>query len=488
MPLQVGVAKKENRMKMIRIIATGMILQLACITSAKVSVVNLPEQENIVDLSKNAMMQRHLVEGLLESGIPIKFITPAEAKEYFASYLKQKYGEQKADELMKKYFTDKYLGLSKEKEEEKLTPSELVEKDRSLISHIDSMMYSGRPERDFPTMEEASQRWRIQTRFLTPEQVYTGFVNSEQTGLRAKNLKQSGLDTLEKYKEAYPEKAEAIFSPKYFGVPANPEERKKYFLENTLTILNPALVKSIYEAAKRIMQVTQPGDYIVIFGNTPYFVGTALQKIAGNSRKIIIFPFSGSPNRQRPRNLLAPQDLVTKERLAHLKQRLEKVGLGPNNKDLSQHAVYFVDVLATGAGPAYVLEELLRMFKEAGKPIPNFNIIALNNIVIDNPEDQRNAMIAQQNAADGQRLTFYFPSINDTHFTIDGQVVYLQGHGRLDNLPYKELRMLPEYNAAYWLPQYDYLLHKPLTKIQKILLEYVNTNLDELIKKDKSKQ
>jgi hypothetical protein len=243
------------------------------------------------------------------------------------------------------------------------------------------------------------------------------------------------------------------------------------------------------------MNVTKQGDYIIIFGNTPYFVGRALQKIASNKpndsnyRVIIEFPFSGSPNSQR--NLATSKDLVTQSRLDHLKKRFKKVGLDPDNKQLQNHSVYFIDVIASGGGLAYVIEELLREFKQADIPIPNFNIIILNKINItvgegltDNATNEKNSRIAKKSAGDGQHLTLFFPSKYNPHFSVDSQIIYLEGHHLLDDLPSNQWRVFPENNAAYWQPEYDYRFTLPKSKGIQALFEFFDTNINNLIQKD----
>lgn len=348
------------------------------------------------------------------------------------------------------------------------------------------MLQYGSPGRE-GSMEKARKRWNIQTLFLTPQEVFDAFAN------RIYSFK-IPIKNFEEYKQKYPEQAEAIFSTKYFGIPEDPLERKNYFLQNSLAFFNQSLIEGIYNVAKKIMATTKQSDYIVIFGNTPYFVGRALQKLISsdpsnpNHRTLIEFPFSGSPNRARALNFPDYRNFVTEDRLVHLQERLKLAGLTPENKDLQKNSVYFVDVIASGAGLAYVIEDLLRTFAKAEVPAPNFNIITLNKINIDNPDDTRNAKIADKNANDGDHLTLYFPSKEDLHFSIDANVIFLKGHTLLDQLPSHDWRIFPEYNAAYWQSEYDYLLHKPQQKFTKTLLEYFDTNIDALMHKNEKNE
>lgn len=286
---------------------------------------------------------------------------------------------------------------------------------------------------------------------------------------------------------------EDVFGPKNFGFPEDKESRKELFLGQPLYFLNRELIENIYDGAKRIMKLSKQGDYLVAFGNTPYFVGHALEKLSSPSkasphhRNIIKFPFSGAPNRQRQGNFLKVDDLVTQERLDHLNKRLKKDGLSPENNELRKQDTYFIDVIGSGAGIAYTTEEILRNFKKQGLDLPNFHVVSINKINNNNEEDQRNALIAKSNADASGKNMFYFPNVQNTHFTIQAHEVHISGHTALDMLPSEHLRMFPEYNAAYWEDQHDYLLTQEKSTIAKTLLEYFDLHLDFLMEQDKKK-
>jgi len=447
----------------------------------KVTIINLPSESNVVHDVFKTSVSHYLVSDLenLFNGHSdrIHYLTSAEAHKYLTDYVKQKYGDERAKELIDRFFNNRYFGEEKELEK---TPEEIAAQDPYMFTHILNMMTLGVPGHE-RTMENAKKRWSLETLFLTPEEVFNALKKNKSRGWRIP----ADIHNFEEYKKQFPDKA-AIFSES-FNIPQDPAQRKEYFLQHPLGFLTQSLIADIYEAAQKIMAATRQGDYIVIFGNTPYFVGRALQKMISldshnhNYRKIIEFPFSGAPNAIREFPKL--KDLVTQERLDYLKKRLEVSGLSPHNKDLEKHSVYFVDVIATGSGLAYLIEELLRMFKQAHMNIPDFNIISLNKIDITNKEDPRNARIADRNANDGEHLTFYFPTKQEPHFSIDAQVIYLPGHGLLDMLPSEAWRIFPEYNAAYWQPEYDYLLNYRKKKLPKMLLEFFDTNLEHLMKK-----
>lgn len=454
---------------------------------AEISRLNVPKEPNVVNLEHiekypgiESTIKKSL-DYLFRYKNPVEGFTTSEAKKYLSDFVKKEYGQEQGKELINTYFTDEYFMHPEEKKTVQQTPSEIADEDPFLFGHITNMLMYGIPGSE-GTMEKARERWSPSVLLLSPREVFNAFINSWQGHkIPIKNFGE--------YKKKFPEQAEAIFSEKYFGIPEDPEKRKEYFLQQPFGFFTQELVKNIYTVAQRIMNATQPGDYIIIFGNTPYFVGRALQKLVSkdpsdqNFRQIIIFPFSGSPNRvMLMRTMASPlKNIVTPERFVHLKQRLTAVGLTPKNEDLNKHGVYFVDVIASGSGPAYVIEELIRMFQQAGKKIPDFSIISLNKIDLEN---ERNALIAEQNADDGQKLKLYFPTHEKRpHFAIDAQVIYLDGHTELDLLPSDEYRILPEYNAVYWQPEFDYLLDQPKTRVQKILLEFFDTNLEYIMQK-----
>src|SRR5690606_16408559 len=150
--------------------------------------------------------------------------------------------------------------------------------------------------------------------------------------------------------------------PKNIGLPEDESERKKYFETQYIGFLNEEMCERIYVAGKKILDLTEAGDNVVFFGNTPYFVGHVFKQLEGSAQRTVIqFPFSGSPNKIRPGNFPKPEDYVTEERLAHLQGRMKKEGLWPGSDLLAPgKTTYIVDVYGSGAGPAYLMEELLR--------------------------------------------------------------------------------------------------------------------------------
>jgi hypothetical protein len=473
---------------------------------SEVHIVNLPQESNIVDISKIDGMKRDLDDLFNGEEERIEYLTPKEARHYFSDYVREKYGLRESIRLINQFFNKKYFGEPVKEVEEK-TSQQIAKEDPYLFSHISNALKSkdNAPGHE-RTMENAKKRWNIETLFLTPKEVFEALPNYIILPIKTakgtsdeyekdlfEDLYKTNTESFEEFKKKYPEKAEAIFSTKFF-IPVEPLARENYLLHNSLGFFDQELVEDIYTVAKKIMAATKPGDYIVIFGNTPYFVGRALQKLSSKNpddddyRVVIEFPFSGSPNRMRAFNPHDKRDIVTKERLGHLQKRLRAVGLSPENKDLENHSIYFVDVIASGGGISYVVEEILKSFIAEDSFIPDINVIVLNNIDIENPADNRNALIADKNAQDGEHVTLFFPSKDKTHFTVDAQVIYLPRHGALDMLPSKEWRIFPEYNAAYWQPNYDYLLKLPEKKFTKILLDFFDSNLKNIMKKKSEKE
>lgn len=281
-----------------------------------------------------------------------------------------------------------------------------------------------------------------------------------------------------------------IFSDTYFGLPETANEREEYYLKNDISYLSQDNIDSVYEAALKILALTKQNDNIVIFGNSPYFIGRTLKLMIesepGIKRNIIEFPFSGSPNRTRAGgNFPDIRNLVTPERLSHLKARLSKAGLMADQADaLSRVSTYFVDVIASGSGPAYVLETILRDFKEKNiTEIPDFRLISLNEITLDD-DDPRAKSIAKQDGGDGDEIALYLPSLDKPYFKIPTHIVYMKGHSVFDLIPSKSLRALPEYNASYWTKEYDYLLTQEPPYHMQILFDHFDTNIKDRLAKD----
>lgn len=471
------------------IIAT--CLATLAITVHSTEIVDLPQESNIIPLKpKSSLLQSTLDRAIedAQKGIPaswgqITFATINEGKTYFSDYLIEKLGPEEAERIAPIFLSDVYFALDLPAYSQLLTASEIFWEDPYVSTHISNMLDYGSPGRE-GTMEAAKKRWNPKTHFLTPKEVFMAVARHDIYG-RSIEIKD-----FNEYKAAYPEKVETIFSSRYFGIPEEEHEKIDYFLNNSLGFFTHELVNAVYQGAKKIMDFSNQGDNIVIFGNTPYFVGRALSFLisndvsAPNHRTLIELPFSGAPNRVRERSFPTTKNIVTAERLAHLKKRLSKLGLSSDNLELQNQQTHFVDVIGSGSGIAYVIEELLRDFKTAGISVPYFDIFCMNKINIHNEDDKRNASIAEQNAEDGEQIMISLPSLQDTHFRIPMRITYVEGHGHLDMLPSEEWRVFPEYNPVYWQDEYDHLLEKEHPHHIKVLFDYFDTNIKDLMSKE----
>jgi hypothetical protein len=146
---------------------------------------------------------------------------------------------------------------------------------------------------------------------------------------------------------------------------------------------------------------------------------------------------------------------------------------------------YFIDVVGSAAGFAYVAEEILRDFHNAGLDAPNLLLMTMNRLNIDRHDDGRNSMIAKENPDQNGHTILYLPSVDDTRFITLSKEVYVKSHMRLDMLSDNGMRGYPEYNASYWQEEYDSdLLSKEeephYSKTMQILLEYFDYNIQSL--------
>jgi len=302
--------------------------------------------------------------------------------------------------------------------------------------------------------------------------------------------------TLESFKEVYlienqkPERTfeqhvEDLFGPENFGIPQDPDQRLSHFLSHQISFLDQEMIANNMIVANRILAMTSPGDNIIIFGNTPYFVGRALQLIGASDeskkRNVIEFPFSGAPNQLRDILSFSPHDGVTPDRLAHLQQRLRQHGLMSDNPELSKKKTFFVDVIGSGGGIAYTLETILCDFKQNKRePFPDFEVISLNEFSF--TTNPKNASVASTEGKDGEKVQLTFPSKAAPHFSVDCHVVYLPGHGVLDRIPdqFPDVRIFPKYNAAFWNSEYDYLLTQEPQSHIKIMLDHFDENIKNM--------
>jgi hypothetical protein len=475
----------EGKMRLGIVLTKFVVLSVlsSALLAGKVEVIDLPDERNTIQLSPTNPLFKNSLDNLIDFAKkdrrPLSFerigsVTIEEAKTHFLDYASEKLGNDQV--ALSRLFTSDFFGP--EKMETITTPEQIANNDGYLFGHIANMLTDGSPGRE-KTMEKAKERWSLAAQFLSAEEVARAFTNRPSYGKRFK------------YEDII--KNENVFNSKYFGVPEDENERKSHFLTNSIGFLTPEFIMGIYQGAQKIMKMTQPGDRIVIFGNSPVFVGRALNHLLSkdesheNYRHLINFPFSGAPNGEREGSIKKLKDIVTPERHKHLKERMRSVGLHVENGDLLKGVTYFVDLVASGSGIAYVAEDLLRDFKIASKEYPELHVITMNEIDISNEaEDSRNASIADKSAKDGESLWFSFPSKENTHFKIQAAVAFVPGHARLDMLPSSDWRIFPEYNAMYWQPCFDELLTAELPRHKKMILEYFDTHIQKLMSEGKN--
>lgn len=292
--------------------------------------------------------------------------------------------------------------------------------------------------------------------------------------------------------EEYEQTDKATLKPelfsKYFTFPETVEERSAYYRTHAVSFLTQEMIRDTLSVARKIIAQTTPEDRVIIFGNTPYFIGRALDHLISLSDtpapKVIYLPFSGAPNIRSARNAGGwHKDMVTAERLEHFKGRLTQAGLMADNKEMLKGTTYIVDVIGGGSGPSFTMETILRDFQEkASEAVPNFEVISINRFVKD---EERHHMIASKFAEDGEHLELSFPSKEHPKFKVPAQVMYLPGHVALDFVPDKCMatRIVPKYNPCFWSSEYDYLLEAPVSSIGQILLDHFDENLKALTEK-----
>lgn len=474
-----------------------------------VEILHLPNQDNALSEAEIVKMHSKELLSILnyvrnkEKGPKpekVKYLSLEEAKLYFRSYLEKSLTpEEEKQGLLEEILSPEFISeeapfdepMPKEKEAALVQDNFKQFLATSFFNAVNdySTAKSAEDKESIKKSFEAQRaRVKINTLLADPKDLYEMFKNSH--GWLPKRLREDPHgENYAKYREGI----EEFFSYKYFGIPKNPAERKQHFLTHDLGLMSQKLVHSVYQGAKRMMSLTGPGDTFIIFGNTPYFVGRALNFLISTDlkspmyRKIIEFPFSGSPNRSRPGNYADNRNWVTPLRLTHLRARLKKAGLGSENESLLKHEAYFIDDVATGSGIAYAGEEILRDFKAAGKPTPHLHVMTMNKMDVEGKNDvhMRNATIAKMDRDATGHTTLYFPSLQDTHFTIDSQEVFIAGHGKLDNLPSNDWRVFPEYNPMYWQHTYEGRLTRPHSEHTQLLLDYFDENIRALMEHER---
>ncbi|MCE3230859.1 MAG: hypothetical protein K0R52_787 [Alphaproteobacteria bacterium] len=267
-----------------------------------------------------------------------------------------------------------------------------------------------------------------------------------------------------------------FFSNAHFGIGQKVQQIQYPENFKPECLLDSNMISNIGSTAQRIFKNTRQGDMLVAFGSTPFLIYRALTHLVShdpsdeNHRQLVTFPFSGSPNAIRG-GMIDKKDRVTPERLLHLRTRMDKAGLILDN--MATRTTYFIDMICTGGGLAYVMDEIITVSKEEGKPIPRMATISINEI--DRSIDGHSG-IARTEATDGQKIRFYFPNHEQPCFAVDNFVVALEGYLILDITPTSPLRIVPPFNPIFWNASYDWLLTQGMSdNQQKLLAHFDNT-------------
>jgi hypothetical protein len=166
---------------------------------------------------------------------------------------------------------------------------------------------------------------------------------------------------------------------------ASPDHESCLFLDHQT-------VDECYQTAIRIMDMTKQGDYLLVFGNTPFFVGRALEYLVSRittdktHRIVVCIPFSGTPNTDRESARLGGdlqpgiKNYVTMARYNTYFQFLQQIipGLSTicqflgkrriprekrieNNNSLKEPVVYIIDSITGGSGAAFLARILFHV-------------------------------------------------------------------------------------------------------------------------------
>ncbi|MEH0002316.1 MAG: hypothetical protein V6Z78_01920 [Holosporaceae bacterium] len=488
-------------------------------------IISIPAQPNLIPSEKMThifllMRQRHIQSFLKGGDFSFTFsrhclLTPEEARLYGESLFKseaQKRGlsEEACAAKANIYFSCKNFGLAPIKAEDH-TPKGIWGREHSATKHLMGMMRDGSPGFE-GTLEKATKRWHLETMLLTPEQAYdqvskkTTYCTVQHYCYDAPFDEEWTFEDMQtppykkrpfkEFQHAFPIQA-AAFSDQYFlgkiFQEPDPAKRQAGLLQASFGIMNAKNVNHFIKVAHQIMALSDTGDTFVIFGCSPYFVGRALEHVCGQKgpasiRNVVFFPFSGSPNHSRLGSLQTDADNVTESRYHHLQNRLKNAGLTSANPALNDHTIHFVDVIGSGAGPAFVMEEILRDFQKAHMAPPQLHVCSLNAFVPQNdvtPVSQdtivRHQSITDKNVSDGETCILSFPSKQEVHFRVPATVTRLPCHAAFDMIA-DENRMVPQYNAYLWNKAYDEcLLNRSLTKVQQAMQDYFDIHAQALL-------
>ena len=131
------------------------------------------------------------------------------------------------------------------------------------------------------------------------------------------------------------------------------------------------------ETVDKIAAILKKGDTLITVGNTPQFIGTALE-FSRYKIKAIPIALSSAPGRRKEvfdaihSNL---NNIVTKEGLANYTDYLERMGVSPDK--LPPGKIYLMDYIESGRGPEFLIQIIHQMYKRKGRPQPDLNIISI---------------------------------------------------------------------------------------------------------------
>jgi hypothetical protein len=437
-----------------------------------------------------------------DDALRIRELTAEEARKSLSGYF-DKIGL--SSDTQDRIFTDTYFGFR---------PNEIMPHDLNGLDtdHVSSTVYvSLRDAWRHSTHFKGSfgypwNRWSFLEKLLSPREAFDIFkkMTAEELArpIALRSAHWEDLNDVSKL-EFDPDnpKIAAIFNSENFLAAEGPSRDEKLLQLETFGFFNTDLVAEIYRSAEKIMGLTMRGDTLVILGNSPFFVGRALEHLASRNpedskfRQVIYFPFSGTPNKRRPNSDWDARNIVTPERFLHLQNRMRQSGLSHENVNLRKHGIYIIDIVGSGLGPAYLIETLLRNFKDNGydPQLLNLNLITLNHI--DRKADYAALRMSEPNPAlqiskedttpDGY-ITLYFPTKHpgDVHFAINSYESHVKNHGRMDNFEHLKdgeyFRIFREYNACYWQPEYDWVLLSRFPKTALALIDYFDANMQTL--------
>jgi hypothetical protein len=283
-------------------------------------------------------------------------------------------------------------------------------------------------------------------------------------------------------------------------------ELEDYFLDNDYSFLERGSIHELAKAANQIIQMTAEGDVLLMFGNTPSLLGRILKhRIEGQfpelpkvDREVILFPFSGAPNKIRKEITEDTlKNVTTPERVDYFnKSHLARHGLTSDNPKLQDRTLWIFDLIVSGSGPAFTLAQLFATYplRAPLAPFPKVKMVALDSIherwLFETPSEFLTATIASSDLRSmshvymgDQRL--YLPNTREPSFSIPLVEMPLQCIGKLDT-PACYQRVLPAYNAMYWSPYYEKDLYQEDNLYLKMFFKYFDLNVKRFFEKSKA--